>query len=161
MVQAGRPVGAIILSKSKIAGPPEVSCTVSKAVIGVVTMSLIVPPPVLLKIESPPDTTNGVAVPEHAGAIPEKAIQGVLLDTDNSAVLLFLIKSPVPVIGIAVANTFGVITITASPSEAKPATLRPTCEFLNLLIFCFFLLRLSVHSGLLPGSSMPLPLRLV
>lgn len=81
MVQAGNPEGTMILSRSKIAGPPVVSCTVSKAVIVGLAISLIVPLVPTLKMESPPDTTNGVAVPVHAGASPEKAMQGVLLDT--------------------------------------------------------------------------------
>jgi len=152
VVQAGKPVGAMMLSKSNIAGPPDVSCTVSKAVIGVEAISLIVPVVPVLKIGSPPDTAKGVAVPEHAGAMPEKAMQGVLLDTDNSAVLLFLIKSPLPgCIGMGVANTLGAMAITASPIEAMPATLRPIADFLNLLICFNFFSSVWVHSGFDPG----------
>jgi len=93
-----------------------------------------------------------VAVPEHAGAMPEKAMQGVLLDTDNSAVLLFLIKSPLPgCIGMGVANTLGAMAIAASPIEAMPATLRPIADFLNLLICFNFFSSVWVHSGFDPG----------
>ena len=53
VVQAGKPVGAMMLSKSNIAGPPDVSCTVSKAVIGVEAISLIVPVVPVLKIGYP------------------------------------------------------------------------------------------------------------
>ena len=39
VVQAEKPEGVAMLSRSKIAGPPLVSWTVSKAVIGVLLMS--------------------------------------------------------------------------------------------------------------------------
>jgi hypothetical protein len=54
---------------------------------------------------------KGVAVPEHAGAIPEKAMQGVLLDTDNCAVPLLLTNTPVPCIGIGVANALAAVRV--------------------------------------------------
>ena len=138
-----------MLSKSKIAGPPELSCTVSKAVIGVVAISLIVPVVPVLKIGSPPDTTKGVASPVHAGASPEKAMQPVapFVDTANSAVLLFLIRSPLPCIGMGVANTLGVMTAKASPSEARPAIFPPIGEFINLLIFFYFFSSVSALFG--------------
>jgi len=112
VVQAENPDGVMMLSKSNIADPLVLSWTVSKAVIGVEAISLIVSVPPAKKIESlPDDTTNGVAVPEQAGAIPEKAMQGVLLDTDNSAVPLFLTMFPVPVIGMGVANALVAVRV--------------------------------------------------
>jgi hypothetical protein len=106
----------------------------------VLAISLIVSTPpftVVLKIGSLPlVTVNGVAVPEHAGAIPEKAMQGVLLDTDNCAVPLLLTNTPVSVIGIGVANADPEISIKA---PATVATLNACGEFLNLLIFLFYL----------------------
>jgi len=112
VVQAENPDGVMMLSKSKIAVWPLVSWTDSKAVIGVLLMSAIVSVPPALKMASLPDVTvNGVAVPEHAGASPEKAMQGVLLDTDNCAVPLLLTNTPVPSIGIVVANALTALRV--------------------------------------------------
>ena len=104
-------------------------------------MSLIEPVFPTLKMGSPPDTENAVAVPAQAGALPEKAMQGVLLDTANKLpAWLPLIKSPLPVIGMGEAKMLaGAIAINAIPIEAKPPILRPAAKFLYLLIlFIFF-----------------------
>jgi len=70
VVQAENPDGAMILIKSKVAGP-----AVSKAVIGnVVAISLIVP--VVPKSGSPPDTRSPV-VPVHGDTMFEKAMQAL------------------------------------------------------------------------------------
>ena len=77
VVHAANPEGVMILSRSKVAGPPAiVRFTVWNAVKGVLAISLIVP--VVPKIGSMPDTRSPV-VPEQGEVVPENAIHGLTL----------------------------------------------------------------------------------
>jgi hypothetical protein len=91
-------------------------------------------------------------VPEHAGASPEKAMQGVLLDTDNCAVPLLLTNTPVPSIGIVVANALTALRVMTAIAIGS--------ELVNL--FISFFSSVSCLSGIsIPDFSMPFPLRRV
>ena len=107
----------MIFSKSKIAGPPDVRVTVSKAVIAVdAPISLIIPVAPSAKSGSLPDTRKVVvAVGEHVEE-PENAIQGGTVVTPIRDPVWLLFTSTPPLLKLrGVANTFeGVIAMRAA-----------------------------------------------
>jgi hypothetical protein len=118
-VQVGKPVGAIILSKSQVAVPPVVRLAVLKAIIGnVVPTSVIVP--VVPKIGSPPETNTAVVL-LHVVILPENAIQGGLVLTDTNLPDTFdRFSTPVPLVTIGLPNTAaGPMVITATVKAAR------------------------------------------
>jgi hypothetical protein len=129
VVQGANPTGEMMLSRSKIAGPPGiVRLTVLKAVMGkAVPMSLIVP--VVPKIGSVPDAIIGVGPPGHPGATPENAIHGVLLDTDTRSptALATLTTPPPPPTGIGDACA---TVRTLRATVRKPPAFARTLEFI-------------------------------
>jgi hypothetical protein len=129
VVQGENPDGVMMLSRSKNAGPPATArFTVSKAVIGVVAISLMVP--VVPKIGSVPDTKSSVT-PVHGEVTFEKAMQAGKVDTPTRVPpTLLRFTTPPPPSGMAVANTLGVMITKASANRIR-------CDFFILVSFLF------------------------